>query len=113
MKNNIQHDADALDFTAPVGGVVAGAGFQLGAIFGVVRHSAAQGEPAILDLKGVFTLPKTAANTPAPGALVYWDDVAKSITTTASTNVKAGIHAGLAAAGGADATLPVRLNGVA
>lgn len=113
MKNTVQNDADAIDFVAPAGGVVGGQGFQLGSIFGVVRHSAAEGVKSILDLKGVFTLPKTAANTPAPGAVVYWDDVAKSITTTASTNVKAGIYAGLAAAAGADATLPVRLNGVA
>lgn len=113
MKNTVQNDADALDFVAPAGGVIGGAGFLLGAIFGVVRHSAAQGEKSILDLKGVFTLPKTAANTPAPGAAVYWDDTAKSITTTVGSNVKAGIHAGLAAAAGGDATLPVRLNGTA
>jgi predicted RecA/RadA family phage recombinase len=113
MKNAIQPAADSIDFLAPSGGVVGGAGFLLGAIFGVVRHSAAEGEKSILDLKGIYTLPKTAANTPAPGAIVYWDDTAKSITTTVGSNVKAGIHAGLAAAAGGDATLPVRLNGVA
>lgn len=113
MKNSVQSEADAIDFLAPAGGVVGGQGFLLGAIFGVVRHSAAQGAKSILDLKGTFTLPKTAGNTPAPGAALYWDDTAKSITTTVGSNVKAGIHAGLAAAAGGDATLPVRLNGVA
>ncbi|CAN7317076.1 DUF2190 family protein [Bosea sp. LjRoot9] len=112
MKNFIQ-PGDAIDFVAPGGGVVGGTGFLLGAIFGVVRHTAAAGEKSILDLEGVFTLPKTAANTPAPGAKVYWDDAAKSITTTVGTNVVAGIHTGLAAANGGDATLPVRLNGAA
>lgn len=112
MKTFIQ-PGDAIDFIAPVGGVVGGAGFLLGAIFGVVRHTAAAGEKSILDLEGVFTLPKTAANTPAPGAKLYWDDTAKSVTTTVGSNVIAGVHAGLVAAAGGDATIPVRLNGVA
>lgn len=112
MKNFVQPGA-AIDFIAPAGGVVGGAGFLLGTIFGVVRHSAAQGQKSILDLEGVFALPKTAGNTPAPGAKVYWDDTAKSITTTVGSNVVAGIHTGLVAAQGGDATLPVRLNGVA
>lgn len=112
MKNFVSPGA-ALDFIAPAGGVVGGAGFLLGVQFGVVRHSAAQGVQSILDLEGTFTLPKTAANTPAPGAAVYWDDTAKSVTTTVGSNVKIGIHAGLVAAGAADATLPVRLNGTA
>jgi predicted RecA/RadA family phage recombinase len=112
MKNFVS-PGDAVDFVAPSGGVVGGAGFLLGVQFGVVRHDAAQGVKSILDLEGVFTLPKTAANTPAPGAAVYWDDTAKSVTTTVGSNVKIGVHAGLAAAAGGDATLPVRLNGTA
>lgn len=110
MKNFIQ-EGDAIDFVAPAGGVVSGQGLLLGAAFGVVRHSAAVGVQSILDLEGVFTLPKAATVTPAPGAVLYWDDTAKAVTTTVGTNVKIGVHTGLVAAGAADATLPVRLNG--
>lgn len=110
MKNFVQ-PGDAIDFVAPSGGVVGGAGFLLGVLFGVVRHSAAQGVQSILDTRGVFTLPKAATQTPAPGAALYWDDSAKNVTTTVGSNVKIGVHIGLAAAGSADATLPVRLNG--
>ena len=112
MKNFVQC-GDAIDFIAPSGGVVGGAGFKLGAIFGVVRHTAAAGAKSILDLEGVFTLPKTAGDTPAPGAKLYWDDSAKSVTTTAGSNIVAGIYTGLAQAAGGDATIPVRVNGVA
>ena len=113
MKNCIQNDADAIDFTAPVGGVVGGAGYLLGVLFGVVRATAAAGAAAILDTEGVFTLPKAATITPAPGAALYWDDTAKNVTTTVGSNVKIGCHVGLVAAGSGDATLPVRLNGTA
>lgn len=112
MKNFVQ-PGDAIDFIAPTGGVVGGAGFLLGVLFGVVRHTAAQTVQSILDTRGVFTLPKAASITPAPGVALYWDDTAKNVTTTVGSNVKIGAHAGLVAAGAADATLPVRLNGIA
>ncbi len=112
MKNFVQ-PGDAIDFVAPTGGVVGGAGFLLGVQFGVVRHTAAQTVQSILDLEGVFTLPKAATITPAPGAALYWDDTAKNVTTTVGSNVKIGIHAGLIASLAADATVPVRLNGTA
>ena len=112
MKNFVQ-PGDAIDFVAPSGGVVGGAGFLLGVLFGVVRHSAPQGAQSILDTHGVYALPKAATQTPAPGAALYWDDTAKNVTTTVGSNVKIGAHAGLAAPDGAAATILVRLNGIA
>lgn len=109
MKTYVQ-EGDALEFTAPSGGVVAGNGYLIGSIFGVARTTAAEGAAFILDTGGVYTLPKKAGDTPAQGAVVYWDDTNKYVTTTASGNTKIGAHAAAAAAASAAATLPVRLN---
>lgn len=110
MKNFVQPGA-SIGFIAPSGGVVAGNAHLLGAIVGVVRHSAAEGQESILDLEGVFDLPKAASVTPAPGALLYFVAADKTITTTASGNTKIGVQAALAASGAGDATVRVRLNG--
>ncbi|TCR69698.1 DUF2190 family protein [Bosea sp. BK604] len=114
MKNYVQ-PGDAIDFVAPSGGVVGGAGFLLGTLFGVVARSAAQGETTVLNCKpgDVFRLPKAATITPAPGAILYWDDTNKNVTTTSASNTKIGVQAALAASGATDATVLVRLNGVA
>lgn len=110
MKNFVQPGA-SIPFLAPSGGVVAGDAHLLGAIVGVVRHTAAEGVETILDLEGVFTLPKAASVTPAPGALLYFIAADKTITNSASGNTKIGVHAGLAASASGDATVAVRLNG--
>lgn len=110
MKNFIQPGA-SIGFIAPSGGVVGGDAHLLGAIVGVVRHSASEGAESILDLEGVFSLPKAATVTPAPGALLYFVAADKTITNSASGNTKIGVHAGLVASGASDAKVAVRLNG--
>ncbi|MFN7609295.1 MAG: DUF2190 family protein [Ralstonia sp.] len=109
MKNHIQ-PGNTLDLIA-AGTLTGGAGLLVGATFGVIRHSAVSGQRYLLDLEGVFALPKAATITPGPGALLYWDDTAKNVTTTVGSNTKIGVHAGPAASAAGDATVPVRLNG--
>ena len=58
---------------------------------------------------GVVDGKKTAGDTPAVGALLYWDNTAKSLTTTASGNKRVGVAVKAALAG--DATVRVRLDG--
>ena len=109
MKNEIQPGV-SLDLIAG-GTLTGGTGQLVGATFGVIRHSAVSGQRYILDLEGVFALPKAATITPAPGALLYWDNAASNVTTTVGSNTKIGVHAGPVASLAGDATVPVRLNG--
>lgn len=113
MAKNKINEGTALTLIAPSGGVVSGNGYKIGDIFGVATADAAQGAEFVLDTRGNYTLPKSASVTPAPCVKVYWDDTAKSVTTTVGSNLLIGIHSGKVAAGAADATLPVRLNGTA
>lgn len=110
MKTYIR-DSDRIPLTAPTGGVVADRGYLIGAMFVVAAASAPAGATFTAQIEGVIDLPKAASITPAPGALLYWDDTNKVVTTTASGNTKIGVHAGPAASGASDATVPVRLNG--
>lgn len=110
MRNYIQ-PGDVLELPAPYD-VAAGGGAQIGDVFAVAVNPVANGALGQFRLSGVFDLPKTAAQTPAPGAVLYWDNSTKAVTTTASTNKKIGFHAATAAAGGSDPTIRVKLNGV-
>lgn len=58
---------------------------------------------------GVFTVPKLSSDTPAQGALVYWDGTNSRMTTTSSGNTLAGVAA--AAAGSGITSMNVLLNG--
>lgn len=109
MKNYVQ-EGDALEFVAPVGGVIAGGFYVIGATFGVARTTAAAGEAFVLDTCGVYALPKKTGETPGPGVAVYWETASSSVTTTVGSNTKIGIHASSVAAVAGASTLPVRLN---
>ena len=67
----------------------------------------------MINLTGVYDLPKTASQAWTVGAKVYWDNTAKACTTTVGSNTLIGI-AVLAVGGGAgETTGRVRLNGAA
>lgn len=88
MKNFVQV-GDVLDFTAPAGGVVSGLAYVIGVAFLIAASTAAEGERFAGVVEGVATLPK-ASGAVTEGALVYWDNTAKNVTTTASGNKKIG-----------------------
>jgi predicted RecA/RadA family phage recombinase len=110
MKNFKQH-GDTLDLTAPSGGVISGTGYLIGALFGVAVVSADAGVTFPLRVVGVYTLPKATGEAWTEGALVYWDNTNKRLTTTSSGNTKVGTAVSAAASG--DTTGIARLNGVA
>lgn len=112
MKNFIQ---DTTTITVTVSSAVAGgAPLKVGQIFGVVHESvtaeqiAAGDNKAVLNLKGVFTLPKVQADTVAQGALLYWNNSSLKLTTTATGNLLVG--AAWEAAGNTSDTVVVGLN---
>lgn len=110
MKNFVQH-GDTLDMTAPAGGVIGGTAYLIGALFGVAVASADAGVKFSFRLVGVYTLPKATGEAWTEGAIVYWDNTAKKLTTTSEGNTKVGTAASAAASG--DSTGVARLNGVA
>jgi predicted RecA/RadA family phage recombinase len=107
MKNYVQ-PGDVVTLAAPAN-VLSGAGVLVGTLFGVCAYDAASGAEVEVALTGVYTLPK-ATGVIAQGAKVYWDNVAKNVTTTAGGNTFIG--AAVVAAGSGDATARIRLNGV-
>jgi predicted RecA/RadA family phage recombinase len=107
MKNYVQ-DGDAIDILAPAA-LTAGQSLLVGDLFGVVLADAASGAPAVIQTSGVFTLPK-ATGSIAVGVRVFWDNTAKRVTTTATSNRCIGWHVGTAAnAGAADTDILVKL----
>jgi predicted RecA/RadA family phage recombinase len=108
MKNYVQ-SGGTLTLTAPTGGVVGGQGYLIGAVFVVAVASAAEGKPFAGKTIGVFEMAKTAAQAVTEGALIYWDNTNRLVTTTSSGNTKIGAASQAALA--ADAAALVRLNG--
>lgn len=105
--DNYVQEGDLLDLPAPYDRT-AGQGALIGNIFGVATTTVLSGATASFALEGVFKIDKTAAQTFAVGALVYWDNSAKSVTAVSTGNTRIGVAA-VAAAGG-DAQATVRLN---
>lgn len=109
MKNYVQ-PGDVLELTAPVGGVVSDTAYKIGQLLVVALVTAAAGEKFSGTRVGVHELPKVSAQAWTEGALVYWDDAAKNVTTVATGKLCIGVAA--AAAANPSATGLVLLNGI-
>lgn len=106
MKNFIQV-GDVLDYT-PTQAVSGGAVVVIGTRVGIVVADIAAGQTGALRVKGVVELAKLSADTPAQGALLYWDAANSRLTTTSGGNVLAGYAA--KAAGNGATTVWLHLN---
>ena len=89
---------------------VSGAVVVAGTLVGVCLAAIAANTTGSVQICGVFTLPKLSTDTPAQGALVYWDTTNSRITTTSSGNTLAG--KAFVAAGSGETTVAVLLNGI-
>jgi predicted RecA/RadA family phage recombinase len=67
-----------------------GEGVVVGSIFGVAAHKAVKDAPVDCHVVGIFEFTKDQAEAWTQGNLVYWDKVAKKVTTTAAGNMKIG-----------------------
>lgn len=112
MATNYVQDGEVLDLTAPYA-VSSGDGLLVGSIFGVAQADAENAASVSAVRRGVFTLTKTAGEAWTQGAKIYWDNTAKSCTTTASTSAGDNtlIGAAASAAGSAATTGDVALDG--
>ena len=108
MKNWVQPGI-TITVIAPVA-VNSGDGLLVGALFGVATATAAISTNVEMVTVGVVDLPKAAVAI-TQGAKLYWDNTAKTLTTTATGNTMVGCAIVAAAVG--DSTVRMRLNGVA
>jgi predicted RecA/RadA family phage recombinase len=108
MRNFVQ-PGHTVTLPAPLGGCSSGDGILVGALFGIAAYNALAGADVETSLEGVYTLPK-AAGVLAAGQKVYWDPGSRNVAAAAASG-RVLIGAAVAAAGGADATVRVRLNG--
>jgi len=99
-------DGDVIDYT-PSSAVAAGDVVLLNDLFCVAIHPIVANKLGALAVEGVFLVPK-ATGAIGAGAIVYWDATNSNITTTASTNKRAGKAAYAAASG--DAGVYVLIN---
>ncbi|CAM3100413.1 Predicted phage recombinase, RecA/RadA family [Paracoccus aminovorans] len=107
MKNFIAA-GNTLTITAEAD-IASGAGVLIGSIFGVATGPIANGAEGVINLTGVYDLPKTASQAWTVGALIYW--TGSACTNVASTNTLIGV-AVQAVGGTANETIGrVRLNG--
>lgn len=106
MAKNYVEEGDIITVTAG-GTVSSGDGVLIGSIFGVAQGNASSGTDFELAVEGVHDLPK-AAGALTQGELVYWDNTAKNVTATATSNTKIGVATQAVTSGGA--TARVRLN---
>lgn len=107
MKNYVQK-GENLTIAAPYD-VTSGGFLKSGLIVGVASGDALSGADVDVVTVGVFTLPKVSTDVFAVGAAVFWDDAAKLITSTTSSNSKVGIA--LEARANPSGFARVRLNG--
>ncbi len=106
---NIVQPGRTITLTAPAGGVVSGTAYLIGNLFVVAVVSAAAGQPFDGLATDVVELPKNATQAMAEGAALFWDDTAKNVTTTVSTNRKIGHCATLGGKLAADTSVEVRI----
>jgi predicted RecA/RadA family phage recombinase len=97
MKAFLQDGVD-INFTAPVGGVVGGNAYLIGAAqFGFAVADTVAGDIAVARRLGVYTgVPKAAGAAWAQGDILYWDNTAFNFTKTAANNTRVGSAANAA-----------------
>lgn len=108
--NLIQKSGDNITLLAPSGGVVSGTPILVAGLFGVPEVTAAQGAEFALVTKGVFEITKVTSDDVAQGAVLYWDNTAKKLTLTATSNYRVGTAT--VAAGTSATKVYCRLDGV-
>ena len=100
-------DGKYIDHT-PAGALASGDVVVQGDLVGVVQRPLAAGELGALAVDGVFDFAKNTGVAYTVGTILYWDDAANVVTTTATGNKQIGKV--VRAAVSADTTVRVRLS---
>lgn len=107
MANNFVSDGEIMDYTAAAD-LAVGVGVLIGARLGVTLVAIANTKTGSVAMEGVWTLPKLSTDVMAQGALLYWDNTNKRLTTTSAGNTLAGYC--MLAAGNGATTVRIKLN---
>jgi len=102
MTKFFRNPGDTVTLVAPAGGVVAGQGYVVGAIFVVAIDTAAAGANFAGYRVGVHNLTRNAADVFTQGQRVWWNDTTKefiNVTAIGAFSVGAAIEAQSAGAG--------------
>ena len=106
MQGFIQ-DGATLEVTAPAA-VTSGVGVLVGTnLFGVALGDAASGALVRIRTEGVVDIAKNTSLAISAGDRVYWNNSAKEVNKTATSNVCVGVA--VRAAGSSDATARIKL----
>lgn len=103
-------EGSIIDVTAPSGGTTSGVGVLIGAMFGIAVTTNLVGDTVSIHTGGVFDHVAEGAGSGQafiPGDLVYWDNTAKRMTKTTTSNTKVGYA--VAAKVTTDVTVRLRL----
>lgn len=111
MKNFVSQ-GNTLEITAAAD-IASGDGVLTGALFGVAAGDIATGATGIVNLTGVYDLPKKASQAWTVGAKIYWDDTEKHCTTAATDNTLIGAAVLAVGNTASEVVGRVRLNGTA
>lgn len=108
MRNYVQ-EGSTVTVAAPYA-LTAGQGALVGAaLFGVASADAALNAPVELVTNGVFDITALGTDTAVVGAVLYWDNGNRRLTTTATGNTYVGYA--VAAKSNGDVTARIRLSG--
>ena len=100
MAKNYVQEGDVIDYVNASGSTItSGTAVLIGARLGVALADIANGATGSVQVEGVFTVPKLGTDVVAAGALLYWDNTNKRLTTTASGNTLSGFAVGAAGSG--------------
>ena len=112
MAKNYVQPGQTVTLTAPaVTGCKSGDLIIVGALAGVAAYDAAAGDPVELTTEGVWELPKAAGQI-LEGARVWWSTTTGNVANATGAGLYA-IGVAVRAAGSSDATVRVRLDGIA
>lgn len=100
-------DGRYIDHT-PAGALASGDVVVQGDLVGVAVRPLSAGELGSLAVDGIFDFAKVPAGPYTVGTILYWDDTANVVTTTATGNKQIGKV--VRAAGATDTTVRVRLS---
>lgn len=90
MKNKFS-EGSPIEVTVPSGGCTSGLPLKVGLLIGVPVTTQVIGDTVALHMTGVFDLASDTGTAWAVGDLAYWDDTAKVVTKTTTSNQKLGI----------------------
>ncbi len=92
MAKNYVQPGETITLIAPYN-VSSGGGLLVGSIFGVALADAASGAPVEARRTDVFDLAKATGQSWTQGAKLYWDNTARNVTPTATSNTLIGAAA--------------------